>query len=86
MSVAYLSFPREPKKKKKMEQTGKKSRHNAKCVNVNNRQVAAISGTASECWKVLNSLKSVREQGVKKVSFFISRRKLKPKSLFLQPK
>ena len=86
MSVAYLSFPRKPKKKKKMEQTGLKARHNAKCVNVNNRQVAAISGTASECWKVLNSLKNVREQSAKKVSFSISPRKLKPKSLFLQPK
>ena len=86
MSVVYLSFPRKPKKKKNGAHWLESTTQTQKCVNVNNRQVAAISGTASECWKVLNSLKSVHEQSVKKVSFSISPRKLKPKILFLQPK
>ena len=39
-----------------------KAQHNAKMCNVNNRQVAAISGTISECWRVFNSLKSVSDE------------------------
>ena len=64
--ILIVRFPSLGSKKKGANWPELKHDTTQKCVNVNNRQVAAISGTISEWWKVFNSLKCVSdEQSVK---------------------